>query len=1000
MGYIVGPFISVPAQNNSTWTQRTADISDYIGQNVRLVVLYQSGADYRGDIQLDDFNIGGNTFDPQSGKNGFQTQTVIDNSKLSNVNSIQSDYDAVSWQDILSEGSDHQASSGFFLRDSGGTPSGSTGNTAGNTGSYYFFAETSFDGTNNDIWLRSPEVVINNETLSVYTAQNGLYCGPIYFYLELNDAEPEKAVYGLGHYGNARYGEVPEFVRAPLDVSTTGAIYGSAVYGTNTYGGTITETHRGVSAAGSVNTVTVTAESFITLPSASATGSVTTASISADSNLTLDDVVARSNFNPEFGLTLDGELPSGQIDGSFTGRTQNIVFAGEVQLPSSITAAACLWEHGGAGIGSWLGVFLDPDDSNIPKLRFRAGEGDASVQDNSAGDIALQNVAISDIPEFDGNTHTVVFDIKPSAPGRIRLWIDGRQVINQETSGGASLEGGSWAGGDVGGWGQGFSSIAGVTNNTGGSNSYQTDAAWPGTIVSDLRYYAGELADFGVSLTLTADANVTLTGVQASGTADPDIVIEADATHTLTSVQGTSATGTVGTVGVAIHQVDGVQAIGQATTVTLSGDSNLTLPSTSATSQITTAEGRAGARGIVEGVEATGEITPVVAFTGVFVTFEVESVDATGFVTTATVDAEANATPESVQATGTVDDDLTFVGKANVVSESVDTTGTVTTATVAADANTTAPPVSAIGNVDPDVVIEADANHVITSVQGVGATGGIGDVVAEAGVDTVTGVSATIVADDVIISAQSVVTPESADSTGQTTTATISGDANFTPESADATGAVTTVDISIPKDVPVDGVQATGQVETVTLSGIANFELASVGATGNVDPDVVIEGDALHSITSVQGVTANGGIGDVVAEANIDSVDGVEATGEVTTATVQANAIAEPESAEATGTVDDVDVSTENVISVDFVTGTVTANTVTISGDANFEISSTEGTGQVATSDVAGNAGVEVTSVPLTPAVATAGTSTVVFDYLAQADNYSRKRTVYLPRAA
>ena len=202
MGYIVGPFISVPAQNNSTWTQRTADISDYIGQNVRLVVLYQSGADYRGDIQLDDFNIGGNTFDPETSTHNFQVQSIADNSKLSNVNAIQSDYESVTWVSLTTDSSTHETGDyGKFFRDSGGTPSGGTGNTTGNTGSFYYFAEVSGDGSNNDIWLRSPEVTVNNNTLSVYTAQNGLYCGPIYFYLELNDAEPEKAVYGLGHYG-------------------------------------------------------------------------------------------------------------------------------------------------------------------------------------------------------------------------------------------------------------------------------------------------------------------------------------------------------------------------------------------------------------------------------------------------------------------------------------------------------------------------------------------------------------------------------------------------------------------------------------------------------------------------------------------------------------------------------------------------------------------------------------------------------------------------------
>ena len=548
-----------------------------------------------------------------------------------------------------------------------------------------------------------------------------------------------------------------------------------------------------------------------------------------------------------------------------------------------------------------------------------------------------------------------------------------------------------------------------------------------------LRHFAGFV---------TGEAVVVLPSVQASGTADPDIVIEADATHTLTSVQGTGATGTVGTVGVAIHQVDGVQATGQTTTttvsgdsstgttgvegtgqtttltisadanttlddvsstgsvttVTLSGDSNLTLPSTSATGQITTAEGKAGARGIVTGVEATGEIEPVVAFTGIFVAFEVDSVEATGAVTTATVVAESQVDPTGVQATGTADDGLTFVGEANVVPESSDATGSVTTATVTADSNTTAPSVQATGTADPDVVIEADANHVITSVQGVGATGGVGDVVAEANVDTVDGVSATIVTNTVSISAEAGITPESAEGTGAVTTTTVTADANFTPESADATGAVTTVDISIPKDVAVPAVTATGDVETVTLSGIARIDTESASATANVDPDIVIEADANHVITSVQGVGATGGVGDVVAEANVDAVIGVEATGLVEPVTVSIAQIVDAPSVSATATVNDVIVA--NFILVPSVQVSGQVSTVSITGEASLTASDVTSDGEVAPPTVTADNVLELTSVSATPAVNTSTISATVFDYQAQKDNYSKKRTVYLPRAA
>lgn len=84
-----------------------------------------------------------------------------------------------------------------------------------------------------------------------------------------------------------------------------------------------------------------------------------------------------------------------------------------------------------------------------------------------------------------------------------------------------------------------------------------------------------------------------------------------------------------------------------------------------------------------------------------------------------------------------------------------------------------------------------------------------------------------------------------------------------------------------------------------------------VSATATADPDIVITADATHSITSVQGVGAAGGVGDVTAASattptgvegtmsagqiratsiNIIPVTGVAGTGATTTSTVTANA--------------------------------------------------------------------------------------------------------------
>lgn len=194
---VTSRLISVPAQNSAVYTERTADISSYLGKQARLVVLYQSGSSFTGDVQLDDFSIGGNFYDPEDGANGFQVQSTADNSQIAsgNLDNIQTDYDAVSWTTIGTTTTDY----GKFIRDSGGTPSGSTGLTTGNTGNFYYYAETSSTGSLNDIWLRSPQVTIKNDDLSFFTAQYGATSGAIYAYLDAGTDEVEYSATSMDH---------------------------------------------------------------------------------------------------------------------------------------------------------------------------------------------------------------------------------------------------------------------------------------------------------------------------------------------------------------------------------------------------------------------------------------------------------------------------------------------------------------------------------------------------------------------------------------------------------------------------------------------------------------------------------------------------------------------------------------------------------------------------------------------------------------------------------
>jgi hypothetical protein len=215
---IIGPLVSVPAQNNSTWTLRSADIGDYIGRKARLVVYHASGPAYDGDIQLDDFNIGGNTFDPESGTHYFETNKNQDNTQNVSTSDPSSAYAAVEWKNLETGSSNADTHAGRFWRDSGGTPSGSTGNTTGYTGNYYYYCENSSAGSSNDVWLRSRIVTVDSSTLSFYTAQNGANCGAIYAYLEVFDEGI--SAYGATNYGDGYYSAV-KFVDASSTISNS-----------------------------------------------------------------------------------------------------------------------------------------------------------------------------------------------------------------------------------------------------------------------------------------------------------------------------------------------------------------------------------------------------------------------------------------------------------------------------------------------------------------------------------------------------------------------------------------------------------------------------------------------------------------------------------------------------------------------------------------------------------------------------------------------------------
>ena len=54
------------------WRRRDVDISEFLGATVRPVFHYVSGSSFTGDIQLDNIQIDGNTYDFETSVENFQ----------------------------------------------------------------------------------------------------------------------------------------------------------------------------------------------------------------------------------------------------------------------------------------------------------------------------------------------------------------------------------------------------------------------------------------------------------------------------------------------------------------------------------------------------------------------------------------------------------------------------------------------------------------------------------------------------------------------------------------------------------------------------------------------------------------------------------------------------------------------------------------------------------------------------------------------------------------
>lgn len=166
----------------------TLSLAPYIGQTGRLVFFYKTTTSFTADMQLDYLTLNGTTYSWESSNDGWLTTTInrniTGNPTLAQVESGLASTVAVPTG----------TTAGRWLRDSGGTPSGSTGLTTAYNGSYYLYAEASVSHPYSFL-LYSPEITISSAPVSFYLGRYGATMGTLaaYWY---DTAQTYSIIYG------------------------------------------------------------------------------------------------------------------------------------------------------------------------------------------------------------------------------------------------------------------------------------------------------------------------------------------------------------------------------------------------------------------------------------------------------------------------------------------------------------------------------------------------------------------------------------------------------------------------------------------------------------------------------------------------------------------------------------------------------------------------------------------------------------------------------------
>jgi hypothetical protein len=171
--------VSGSLPSSTSWSNQVFTLSDsYIGHTVQVVWRYQSGSDYRGDLQL-----GGNV---TLGETTFDLDTYIGTS-WSTSRASTSSYSSVVWYPIATG----TTALRWNKRSGSGTPSGGTGLTpppyTGGDSTYYYTEVSGGGSPSKYFWLRSPVVTISsgNKTIDWWRGNYGTSMGNLNIYIDV-----------------------------------------------------------------------------------------------------------------------------------------------------------------------------------------------------------------------------------------------------------------------------------------------------------------------------------------------------------------------------------------------------------------------------------------------------------------------------------------------------------------------------------------------------------------------------------------------------------------------------------------------------------------------------------------------------------------------------------------------------------------------------------------------------------------------------------------------